>query len=121
MKAALSKGVRRLCPRCGETSMFSGYLSVRDDCPSCGQELHHHRADDAPAWLTILITAHLVAPVMLYVGTTYALPDLAHMILWPVVITILTLTVLPFAKGFVIAFQWARRMHGFAGDSSGSV
>lgn len=117
MGPALTNGVRRLCPRCGETSMFSGYLSVKDECDACGLDLQQHRADDAPAWMTILITAHLLAPVMLYVGTTYELPDLAHMILWPVVISILALAVLPFAKGFVIAFQWARRMHGFASDA----
>ena len=97
--------------------MFSGYLTVRDACPSCGLDLSHHRADDAPAWLTILITAHLVAPIMLYVLTTYTLPDWAQIVIWPIVISIMALAVLPFTKGFVIAFQWAKRMHGFASDT----
>ena len=34
--------------------MMDGYLTVRDACPACGTELHHHRADDGPAWATIL-------------------------------------------------------------------
>lgn len=114
---ALGRGLRRLCPRCGEAGMFSGYLSVRDTCPSCGLELSHHRADDAPAWLTILITAHLVAPVMLYVLTNYTLPDAIQIVIWPLIIAMLALIVLPFAKGFIIAFQWARRMHGFASET----
>ena len=42
-------------PACGEGPLMAGYLTVRDACPACGTELHHHRADDGPAWATILI------------------------------------------------------------------
>ena len=48
---------------------MDGYLTVRHACPACGTELHHHRADDGPAWATILITGHLLAPLMLIVYT----------------------------------------------------
>ena len=40
-------------------------------CPVCGTELFHHRADDGPAWATILITGHLLAPLMLVVFITW--------------------------------------------------
>jgi len=97
--------------------MFSGYLSVRDDCASCGQEFHHHRADDMHPWITIMITGHLIAPLMLYGTMNWAFPDWVHMAMWPALTAIIALLVLPFAKGFVIALQWAWRMHGFGAEA----
>ena len=52
--------------------MMDGYLDVRRACPACGTELFHHRADDGPAWATILITGHLMAPLMLIVFVALA-------------------------------------------------
>ena len=114
---ALMKGVSRKCPRCGEAPMFDGYLSVRDTCDSCGLEFHHHRADDMHPWITILIVGHLVVPLMLTAATSWGWPDWVHMTLWPALVLVLSLTILPFAKGFVIALQWALKMHGFSRPS----
>ncbi len=66
LKPALLRGWRRRCPNCGAGPMLRGYLKVRDSCPVCGEELHHHRADDGPAYLTILIVGHLLAPLLLF-------------------------------------------------------
>jgi hypothetical protein len=55
LKPALLRGWRCRCPNCGAGPMMRGYLKVRDACPVCQQELFHHRADDGPAYLTILI------------------------------------------------------------------
>ncbi len=41
-------------------AMFRRYLKVADTCPHCGEALHHHRADDAPAYFTIVIVGHIV-------------------------------------------------------------
>ncbi len=54
--------------------MLRGYLKVRENCPVCGEALHHHRADDGPAYLTILIVGHLMAPLIIYAFTTWR-PD----------------------------------------------
>lgn len=110
---ALLKGVARKCPRCGQAPLFSGYLSVNDTCESCGQEFFHHRADDMPPWMTILIVGHIVVPLMLTAATSWDWPDWVHMTLWPMMALVLSLIVLPLAKGFVIALQWALKMHGF--------
>ncbi len=110
----LLKGLARKCPRCGESALFSGYLSVRESCDVCDLEFHHHRADDMPTWMTILIVGHIVVPLMLTTATGYNWPDWVHMTLWPALVLILSLTILPFAKGFVIALQWGLRMHGFS-------
>ena len=45
---AVWRGMRLRCPHCGEGRMFRAYLKVNDHCPVCGEDLSHHRADDAP-------------------------------------------------------------------------
>ena len=62
MKRSLLRGWRRKCPNCGAGPMLKSYLKVNDTCTVCGQELFHHRADDGPAYLTILLVGHLLAP-----------------------------------------------------------
>ena len=52
------------CPKCGTGPMLRSYLKVNDHCPVCREDLSHHRADDGPAYLTILIVGHLMAPLL---------------------------------------------------------
>ena len=52
-------------------TLFRRYLKVADNCPACGEELHHHRADDAPPYFTILIVGHFVVGLVLAVEMAY--------------------------------------------------
>jgi len=113
-RAALKTGFRMRCPACGEGHMFYRFLKVSDCCPHCGEELHHHRADDAPPYFTILVVAHVIGALMLLVEEyNDALDMRIHMVLWPVLTLLLVFWLLPRFKGALIAYQWALRMHGF--------
>jgi uncharacterized protein (DUF983 family) len=90
-----------------------GYLQVRDTCPVCGEELHHQRADDGPAYLTILIVGHLMAPSILWVYTTWRPEPLVLATIFSVGTVALSLYLLPRLKGMMVGLQWAKRMHGF--------
>lgn len=90
-----------------------GYLKVHDRCPVCGEELHHHRADDGPAYLTILLVGHLMAPLMLTVFTVWRPEPLVLFTIFAVGCVGLSLYLLPRFKGAIVAFQWARRLGGF--------
>jgi len=68
---AMRHGLRRRCPSCGTGPLFDGYLTVRDSCPDCGEDLTPQRADDGPAYLTLLIVGHLMAPLLLIVYSTF--------------------------------------------------
>ena len=68
VKPAMLRGWRCRCPNCGTGPMLRGYLKVRDTCPVCGEDFHHQRADDGPAYLTILIVGHLMAPLILWLA-----------------------------------------------------
>lgn len=118
LKQAFSRGARRCCPNCGARSLFAGYLKVRDHCASCGEELHHHRADDGPAYITILIVGHIMAPFMHIYFANFRPEPLVMASVLSVGCVALCLYLLPRVKGALIGIQWSRRMHGFAQTAS---
>lgn len=93
--------------------MFRAFLKVADRCPACGEELHHHRADDFPAYVVILIVGHILVPLVLLVETNLSPPFWVGMTLWPAAVAVLTLVLLQPAKGAIVGLQWAMGMHGF--------
>lgn len=111
---AMRRGLLGRCPHCGEGRIFGGYLKVNDSCPACGEALHHHRADDAPPYFTILIVGHIAGALMLLVEEyNENLEIWIHAIIWPTLVIALSLLLLPRIKGALIGLQWALRMHGF--------
>lgn len=113
MRPAVLRGWRRKCPNCGAGPLLRGYLKVRETCPVCGEELHHQRADDGPAYLTILIVGHLMAPLILFAFTKFRPDPLVLASIFSVGTVGLSLWLLPRLKGVMVAIQWSRRMHGF--------
>lgn len=110
---AMLRGWRKRCPNCGGGPLFSGYLKVRPTCASCSQELFHHKADDLPAWATILIVGHVVVGGMVTAELSWSPPAWLQWTVWPVVALLMTLWLLPRLKGAVVGLQWAWGMHGF--------
>ena len=110
---ALWRGFRGRCPACGEGRMFRAFLKVDDQCPRCGEELHHHRADDFPAYLVIVIVGHIMVPIVLAVETEIAPAIWISMTLWPAMTLAMALGLLQPVKGAVVAIQWFGGLHGF--------
>ncbi|MEW5422041.1 DUF983 domain-containing protein [Amorphus sp. 3PC139-8] len=110
---AVKRGALGKCPACGVGSMFEGYLTVRDHCPACGEALHHHRADDAPPYFTIVIVGHVIVSLVLSVEIALHPPLWVHALLWGPLTLIASLSLLRPIKGALVAYQWALYMHGF--------
>ena len=112
---ALINGWRGCCPQCGKGALFGRYLQVNDTCANCGQALYHHRADDGPAYLTILIVGHIIGFAIHFVWVQFR-PEPWVMATGLSIFAIgLSLWLLPRIKGMIVALQWAKRMHGFGG------
>lgn len=112
-KPAVLRGLRCKCPNCGKGPMFGKYLQVVDNCETCNEELFHHRADDGPAYLTILLVAHIIG-FAIHIMWVQLRPDpLVMASVLAVGAVALSLWLLPRMKGMVVSIQWARRMHGF--------
>jgi uncharacterized protein (DUF983 family) len=111
--AALKRGLRGRCPRCGEGKLFRAFLKTADNCSVCGQDFTPHRADDLPAYLVIVIVGHIVVPLALFIETNYAPPVALQLSIYMPLTLVCSLALLQPVKGAVVALQWALRMHGF--------
>ena len=106
---SIFRGWRGRCPRCGAGSLFGSFLKMQSNCPSCGLALEPFRADDAPAYFTILAVGHIVVPMVLAFEKYGNQPPLwAHALLWLPLSVALALLLLPRIKGAVIALLWTQ-------------
>ncbi len=67
MSTAIGRGLLGRCPACGKAHLFNGFLRVVTTCTHCSAPLGLARADDAPPYLTILLTGHIIVPLMFIV------------------------------------------------------
>ncbi|MBZ6076854.1 DUF983 domain-containing protein [Microvirga puerhi] len=110
---AMKRGFACRCPACGEGRLFKGFLKVVDSCDVCGAEMHHHRADDLPPYITIFIVGHLVGYGILMTETRLEWPMWVHLAIWPALTLVLCLVLMQPIKGAVVGLQYALGMHGF--------
>ena len=113
---AVRRGFFGRCPQCGEGRMFRAYLKVVDTCSVCGEDLSPQRADDAPAYVTMLIVGHFIVAGILACDELWPnLPLLPLALGWSILAGLSSLLLLPRVKGALVGYQWAMRMHGFGG------
>jgi uncharacterized protein (DUF983 family) len=110
---AMKRGWRGRCPRCGEGKLFRAFLKVDNNCSVCGLDYTHHRADDLPAYLVIIVVGHIVVPLALMIETNYSPPVALQLAIYLPITLIASLALLQPVKGAVVGMQWALRMHGF--------
>ena len=109
----LSRGFLCDCPKCGEGRLFAKWLKVADNCPVCHEEFHHHRADDFPAYVVILLLGHIMVPFALWLEDAFTPPMWLNMAISLPLTVVLCLLLLQPVKGAIVALQWRMRMHGF--------
>ena len=114
---AMRRGLFCRCPACGEGKIFRAFLKVADKCPACGEDMHHHRADDLPAYLVIVVVGHIVVPVALAIEKTYAPNIMLQLAVYLPLTAAMTMWLIQPIKGSVVGLQWAMRMHGFDENS----
>jgi uncharacterized protein (DUF983 family) len=112
---AIARGFMGKCPHCGEGRLFGKFLKVADSCDVCGEEFHHHRADDLPAYLVIFIVGHIVVGGFMAIERAFTLTTWEHLAIWVPITLVMTIGLLQPVKGAVVGLQWALRMHGFSG------
>lgn len=104
---AMKLGFKGLCPKCGHAKLFKAYLKPVDACPSCSKHWVDVRADDGPAWATILIVGHVLAPFFHFFMFKTDLPDWAPFLILSAAAILLILLLLPRIKGAFMGLIWA--------------
>lgn len=102
----LKRGFHLKCPSCGKGNILRGYLTAQEQCSECGLDFEDLRADDGPAWVTILIAGHLSMPFVFWI-LDMGLDNTALEIGLPILfILILSALILPRAKGIFMGIIW---------------
>lgn len=110
---AFARGVRGRCPSCGKGRMFPRLLEPIEHCPLCGQDWSAEQADDFPAYIAIIVTGHILAPVIIYIISETAVSLWTSLAIIISMALALIAALLQPAKGGVIALQWWMGLNGF--------
>ena len=108
----IAAGLACRCPRCGRGRLFSGYLTVADECEACGLHMADHDTGDGPAVFVIFILGAVVVPLALWVEAAFAPPLWLHAILWGIVVMGGTIALLRPLKGVMVALHYRPRTPG---------
>ena len=114
---AMTNGAKQKCPQCGQGRLFHSFLKTNHACEVCSLELHHHRADDAPPYFTILIVGHFIVSAVLALEVAAKPPLWLHLLLWIPLTIAFSLALLGPIKGAIVGLQWSKYMHGFSLNS----
>jgi len=115
---SVRRGFAGRCPHCGEGRLFRTYLKPVETCPVCGEDLSHQRADDFPPYITMVLTGHILVPVMLTVQALTNFSVLTYLAIYLPLTATAVFGLMQPVKGAVIGLQWALRMHGFDGRAN---
>ncbi len=97
------------CPRCGQGSLFTSYLSVAAQCANCGLDYSSFDPGDGPAVFVILIVGFLVAGGALIVEVTFQPPYWVHAAIWLPAIFLLSFGFLRLMKSTLLVLQYKHR------------
>jgi len=106
LSVPVSRGLRGRCPRCGEGTLFRGFLNLKPRCESCGLDYGFADAGDGPAVFVILLGGFLVVFAALITEVLYRPPFWLHAVLWLPLILLVTLVPLRAIKGLLIDLQY---------------
>ena len=113
---AMQRGFLCKCPNCGKGRLFASFVRTVSECDHCGEAIHHHRADDLPAYLVVVIVGHLVLGAFMGFESMFDLSLIQQLAIWIPLTIVLAIGLLRPVKGAVVGLQWALYMHGFGGE-----
>lgn len=110
---AAVRGLRGHCPSCGKSKMFPRLLKPFAHCPSCGQDWTAQQADDFPAYVAIILTGHIMAPIIIFMVSETDFSMWTNLAIMIGLGLVLIGALLQPAKGAIIALQWWMGLNGF--------
>ena len=103
--------MRCVCPRCGEGDVFTGYLTIRPSCESCGLDLSFAQGSEGPAVFIILIVGIIVVAAAGITEVAFHPHPMLHLALWIPATIILSLLLLRPFKATMIALHYRNIVH----------
>lgn len=94
------------CPRCGQGSLFDGFLKIGPRCQACGYDFSHFDVGDGATVLVILIAGFLICAGALIVEVKFSPPYWVHAVIWLPLTAIVVLGGLRLVKTALMVLQY---------------
>ena len=108
--AVLVTGLLKKCPNCGKGNLYSKYLKFYSHCPICGEEFHSYRTDDFGPWLSIIISGHIIVPLVLSMEQNFKIDLWIQALIWIPITIAVVLFLLPISKSICLSILWRLKM-----------
>ena len=102
-------GLRGLCPRCGNRTLFAGLATFAPRCRACGLDFAAFNVGDGPAAFLIFIVGGVVVALAIAVELSRSPPWWVHVLLWLPLTAILTVGLLRIAKALLLALEYRNK------------
>ena len=102
-------GLACKCPRCGQGSLFDGYLTLRTACISCGLDFAKADSGDGPAVFVIFLAGFLGVALAFIVRYVWLAPLWLSFAISVAVTAVFILMVLRPMKATLIALQFTHK------------
>jgi uncharacterized protein (DUF983 family) len=106
--APLAVAIGGRCPRCGERTLFAGWVRFASRCRACGLDFDSFNVGDGPAAFLILIVGAIVTGGAITLELAAEPPIWVHLI-WIPVAAALTIGGLRLAKAGLLAQEYKHR------------
>jgi uncharacterized protein (DUF983 family) len=93
------------CPRCGERTLFAGWVRFAGTCRACGLDYRAFNVGDGPAAFLILIVGAVLTVAAVVVDQAASPPWWVHLV-WIPLGLVLTLGGLRLAKAWLLAREY---------------
>ncbi|WP_448662308.1 DUF983 domain-containing protein [Sphingomonas sp. CJ20] len=102
-------GLYGCCPRCGAKTLFKRFATFADRCSNCGLDFTAFNVGDGPVVFLTLGIGALVTALALWVEFTFEPGVLIHVLLWVPITLALTVVMLRFSKGLLLALEYRNK------------
>jgi len=102
----IQTGVRGRCPRCGEGSIFDGFLKLKKGCSHCGLDFSFADPADGPAFFVICFGCVPAVAFAIWLEIAFTAPYWVHLVTTLPLILLTCIPVLRPLKGWLVASQY---------------
>jgi len=106
--AAALKG---LCPRCGATGLFRGWLDFAECCKVCGLDYSAFNVGDGPAAILTLVLGSLIVGIAIAIQLTWAPPIWLQLMIWLPITVVSVVGSLRIAKAALLGSEFRTAAH----------
>jgi uncharacterized protein (DUF983 family) len=106
--SSLAVALTGACPRCGNRTLFSGWVRFASRCRACGLDYDRFNVGDGPAAFLILIVGAVLTGAAITVDQSYSPPWWIHIVWLPLGLA-MTIYGLRVGKALLLAQEYHHR------------